>query len=372
MSVTAPGERRVEVVIACHSAKRRVDQAVASVLDGSGDVAHVRVVAHNLPAAEIRDVLRPEDRERVTVDELHDGIPSPTGPFQYGIVAGTSEFFAIMGSDDVLEPGAVASWLAVQRRTGADMVMPRLRLDGSSRPVPTPPVGPVALARCVLGVPGLLSGTRDRTIYRSAPLGLIRRAAWQRMGLAFKPGLPVGEDVDVVTRLALHARTAADLAGPAYVIRDDAADRVTFVVRPLAEQLAFLSEMLHPEDTPAQRRAVAVKCLRIHVFGAIHYRDRAEHWAPAERAELARACRLLVDAAPQLRGSLSRAEAHLLDLSLDPGAPVERLLAASAARRRHGRPATVLPAELRGLLAADGPLRFMAASALAMLVAQRD
>ena len=38
----------VEVVIACHSTARPLARAVASVLDGNGDVASVTVVAHNI------------------------------------------------------------------------------------------------------------------------------------------------------------------------------------------------------------------------------------------------------------------------------------------------------------------------------------
>ena len=44
----------------------------------------------------------------------------------------------------------------------------------------------------------------------------------------------------MVTRLMATVPTAYDATGPAYLIGEDAGDRVTYVVRPMAEQLGFL------------------------------------------------------------------------------------------------------------------------------------
>jgi glycosyltransferase involved in cell wall biosynthesis len=356
-------ERRpVTVVIACHTTDRPLGRAVASVLDGSGDVAEVLVVCHNIGADELRAEVRPEHRDRVDFRELHDGIRSPAGPFNAGLAAAETEFVAIMGSDDTLESGAVASWLALQHRTGADFVISRLALGGARTPVPTPAVRPLP------GRHGVRDLVKDRLSYRSAPLGLMRRSTVEDLGLEMVAGLGVGEDVAFMTRLVAEAATAYDANGPAYVIGEDAGDRVTYVIRPLGEQIGFLAPILEADwfrrlPSPA-RSAVVVKFLRIHVFGAVHYRPLAEHWTAAERDRLCVETGALLAAAPGAERVLSLAERDLLDACLDPAVPDADLVARSATRRRHGRPRTLLVRDPRFLLAREAPLRFMAASAL--------
>lgn len=51
-----------------------------------------------------------------------------------------------------------------------------------------------------------------------------------------------------------------------------------------------------------------------------------------------------------------------MDACLDPAVPAARLIGAAQARRRHGRPATVLTRDLPWLLHREAPPRFMAAS----------
>src|SRR5699024_12713049 len=45
-----------------------------------------------------------------------------------------------------------------------------------------------------------------------------------------------------VTRLWFHAAVAFDRRGPAYVIGEDATDRITYAPRPVAEELTFLTD----------------------------------------------------------------------------------------------------------------------------------
>jgi hypothetical protein len=352
------GARPVEVIIACHTPERPVGRAVASLLDGNAEHASVAVVCHNIAVEEIAQVLRPEDRSRVRLLEHHDEHRSASGPFNAGIASSGAEFVSILGSDDVLAPGAVSSWLEVARRTGAEFVIPRLALGKAGRGVPTP------VAR--MHRAGLVDLVADRLAYRSAPLGLMRRAMLERTGASLVEGATVGGDVAMVTQLMATVPTAYDRCGPPYVIGEDAGDRVTYVVRPIAEQLGFVPPWLEAAWFTAlpsrARAAVGTKILRIHVFGAVFYRPEEEIWTVSEREELARLTALVLEAAPGAERPLSRADRRLADACLDPEVPPGELIAAARARRRHGRPSTLVPRDLAWILHREAPLRFMAAS----------
>jgi hypothetical protein len=248
----------VDVVIACHTPERPVGRAVASILEGNAEHANVLVVAHNRPAEEIRGAIRPEHRDRVRILEHRDSFRSASGPFNAGMRdAGgdedTAPFVAIMGSDDTLAPGAVASWLAVQERTGAEFVITRLALGTAGHGVPTPAVRMLR--------EGLVDLARDRLAYRSAPLGLMSRAMLARTGVHLVEGATVGGDVGMVTRLMGTVPTAYDRFGPPYVIGEDAGDRVTYVIRPMREQLGFFPDLLvhraPPLRAPCDRHEAA-------------------------------------------------------------------------------------------------------------------
>lgn len=348
----------VEVVIACHTPERPVGRAVASVLDGNGAHASVTVVCHNVDPAAIREAVRPEHRDAVTFREHRDGFRSASGPFNAGIDAGASEYVAILGSDDQLAPGAVASWLDVRRRTGAEFVLTRLALGRASRPVPTP------AARMLHG--GRVDLVRDRLAYRSAPLGLLDRGMLRRTGARLVEGATVGGDVAMVTRLMAQVPTAYDRFGPPYVIGEDAGDRVTYVIRPLREQLGFVPELLTADWCtalpPLARAAIGTKILRIHVFGAVFYRSDPGVWTAEQRGELAAMTADVIARAPGCLRPLSRADRDLVDACLDVRVPASALVAAAQARRRHGRPATMLPRDVGALLDREAPPRFMAAS----------
>lgn len=348
----------VEVVIACHTPQRPVGRAVASILEGNGEHASVAVVCHNRDRAEIAAVIAPEHRERVRFLEHRDEHRSASGPFNAGMASSTAEFVAIMGSDDMLAPGAVGSWLAVQERTGADFVITRLALGTAGSGVPTP-----AVRMCRGGVVDLVA---DRLSYRSAPLGLLRREMLASTGARLVEGATIGGDVGMVTHLMATRRTAYDRCGPPYVIGEDAGDRVTYVVRPMREQLGFFPDLFDADwyaqlPVPA-RRAIGVKLLRIHVFGAVFYRDDVAIWTPGERRALAEITARVIIRSPGCLAPLSRADRDLVDACLDPTVDAGVLVQAARARRRHGRPATLLPRSLGHLLDREAPLRFMAAS----------
>lgn len=360
---------RVDVIVAVHNEQRAVDRAVRSVLANSAPV-RVTVVCHEVTAERIAARLGdlPEQARarghEVRLVEHSDGAGSPAGPFNKGLDLAEAEYVALLGSDDRLAPGAIDSWLRLAE--GADAVIARLayaRPDGSERAVvPTPPARPFRRRD--------LDPVRDRLAYRSAPLGLMRRATLERLGLRHVEGQPVGEDLVISTRLWFEGEHIAfDRSGPAYLIGEDGPDRITFAPRPLAQDLLWLPDMLEARwfrSMPlGHRRALAVKILRIHVFGAIHYRSDPDAWTAGERRTLRELTVDVLTAAPDVERVLSRAEHDLLHAALDPAIPAERLIALSARRRRHGIPATLVPRDLRHLFAREAPLRLMAASVLA-------
>lgn len=352
----------VDVVVAVHDVRRRFVRAVRSAL-GEGTAAprvRVTVVAHRLPAAQVRAPL--EDgglapalvEGRVRVLELDDGVPSPTGPFTLGLDSAEGTWVSLLGSDDHLEPGALAAWWRLGEARGSAAVLAPMRLDTGRlvrSPVPRPLAGRLW--------PAALDPVRDRLAPRSAPLGLLRREVVERLGLRLTPGLRTGEDIAFSTRLWFSGeRLDLDRRAPAYVIGTDAEERVSTTPRPVTEELAAV-RLLRAEPWvealgPAQRRALAVTVLRVHVLGAVA--RRAASWPDAESevpwlASLARDWTAL---GPSALDPLSRSDRRVLDaLGSGPAA----VLAAARERARAGRAATILPVRLRHALDREGTVR---------------
>lgn len=344
---------RVNVIIACHNPARPVGRAVASVVGGNPEAA-VTVVCHN---TSIDSIAASIDHD-VEFLELHDGIKSASGPFEHGMEASDAEFVSIMGSDDTLEPGAVAHWLRLADSTGADVVQTRLLLEGAI--VRTPPVRP--------WLSGLADPVRDRLCYRSAPLGLVSREIRAATGARLVGGAPVGGDVPYVTKLWFQSKVAVQRSGPGYIIGESATDRVTYTDRPITVELAFV---LHLLDDPwfvslgrRERVSICAKLIRIHLFGVILNRSGPAWWTDTERASLAHVARRLLEAGPGVDRRLSVADNDLLRAILSRSASAEKMMSLARARRRHGRPATVVSSDPRYMFATEAPLRMMAASLL--------
>lgn len=348
----------VEVVIAVHTPERPISRAARSVLDDNGRQAVLTIVAHNIGADEIAARLDPDLRPRVRFLEHRDGVPSPAGPFNAGMAAARGDYVSIMGSDDTLAPGAIDSWVTTAWKSGADTVITRLELAGAK--VPTPPRRPRRRP--------LMDPVADRVSYRSAPLGLVSVAATARLGTALAEGLPVGSDVPYVTRLWFETEVAYDDRGPAYRIGEDAGDRVTYETRPVADSLACIPAVLDADwfaTYPWQwQRAVVIKLARIHLFGAVWNRRDQSVWGATDRQTLAVVSTALDRAAPGFDAPLSRADRALLRACRDPQVPDADLVAAAIARRRHGRPATLISGRLASWADREAPPRFMAASLL--------
>lgn len=352
-------EPLVDVIIAVHNPGRPIGRAVSSVLKHTTAPIRVSVVCHNTDQGEIRRVLGDLAGDpRLRLLELQDGVRSPSGPFNAGMDAATARFTSIMGSDDELEPGAIDSWLAVQRRDRADVVIPRLAHAGAAD-VPTPPTRPFRAAG--------LDGVRDRLSYRSAPLGLVSRDRFGALRLMSVAG--TGGDVEYSTALWFSgARISRDRGGPAYRIHNDASDRVTLAAKPVAADFIFLGRLLASELfarlAPAQREALVVKLIRVHIFGTVHNRPDPALWTEAERATLAAGLEGCVRAAPRALAVLSRSDRALIDVIRDVGASAGALLAAAARRRRYLSPVSLVPRNPLLVFAREAPLRFAVSSAL--------
>lgn len=352
-------EPLVDHIIAVHNPRRPIHRAVGSVLKHTDAPIRVSVVCHNTDRGEIRRVLGElADDPRLRLLQLDDGIPSPSGPFNRGLDAATARFTSIMGSDDELEPGAIDSWLEVARRHRADVVIARLAHAGAAN-VPTPPTRPFRAAG--------LDGVRDRLSYRSAPLGLVSRERFGALRLMSVAG--TGGDVEYSTALWYSgARISRDRRGPAYRIHNDASDRVTLAPKPVAADFIFLLRLLastqFAELTPAQREALVVKLIRVHIFGTVHNRPEPALWTAVERVTLAAGLDGCVRAAPRAVAVLSRSDRALIDVIRDVGAPADALLAAAARRRRYLAPQSLIPRNPLLVFAREAPLRFAASSAL--------
>lgn len=342
----------IDVVIACHNPKRPIGRAVRSVVVGNGEVARAVVVCHNTSIDSIREVIPAELAGHVKFLHLDDGIYSPTGPFTYGLEQSSAPWVMIMGSDDELQPGAVRSVL--KRSAGADAVI--MRCDRAGHTVPTPPVRvfPHRFRDVV----------RDRLLYRSAPLGIMRRNFLREHQISLTAGLSTGEDLEFTLKLWAEGRIRVQRSGPGYQINEDATDRVTMRLAPAADEMRHCEVLWAdggPKD-PAVREALALKYLRIHLFGFAWMRARHDAWTTEDREYLAKLLNLILVHAPQVTGIMSRADLRLIRALADPVTPVSELNEAAVMRRQFTNPATWIPANLRYLFHREAPPRFMAAS----------
>jgi post-segregation antitoxin (ccd killing protein) len=320
------GEPEAEIVIAVHTADRPVRRAVDSVLAAAPGRVGATVVCHNMDPNLVCGQLAGLP-ETVRVLELADGILSPAGPFNHGLDQARARFVGIMGSDDTLEPGSVSAWLDAAHATGAVAVVAPLRYRGGAR-ILTP------RARVFRGP--LVDPLRDRLAYRTAPLGLIRREAVGRLGLRLTEGLRTGEDLEFGLRLWFSGeRIAYPAHAPAYLVGQDADERVTAAVLPLRAQFqdveALVSGDLFQSLPAARREAIAVKLLRGHVISAALRRGAGFAWGAEDREAMSAVVRSLTAAAPGAPRLLGAPDERLL-LALRDAASAADL--ASEIRRR--------------------------------------
>lgn len=341
----------IDVIVPVHTETRPVARAVASIVGHTEAPVRVTVVAHNIEPDRIARRLGPyAEHPSVRLIELQDGIRSPAGPYNLGLAEATAPTVAVLGSDDELQPGALDSWLAVLRSTGAAMVIGRI-LYADGRQEPSPPVRWRRWNR--------LHPVGDRLSYRSAPLGLIDRAAFGE--LRFSEGLGSGEDLVFVARIWFSRnRIAYDRRGPAYFGHEDEGDRTTGVVRTVAEDFAYLDELLAVVDEYGgnrARRSVAAKLIRVHVFDAVAARVSRGPWLPGQREEIVAVARRILAWGPGAEKYLSRVDRIALDTLLDPQGSTEVLLDAFQRRWDQRSLDALLPRNPLRALHAQSPLR---------------
>ncbi|QKJ20024.1 hypothetical protein [Microbacterium hominis] len=324
----------VDVVIACHDPSRPIERAVSSVLRDAVARERVRVtvVAHGQPAGPFEERLAPIPGMWRVV-EFADGIPSPAGPFNHGLGLVEAEYCAVMGSDDFLEPGAMAAWIGEVEASRPDFAIARIRIDGQ-------PIMPNPLTR--LGRRHRMDAAKDRLFYRTAPLGLIRTDTMRRLGLTMTENVRVGEDFAFGIRLfGLADRIDFLGSAPCYVIGTDARERTTHA--PMSLETAFepiellLDAGLPAELSPRHRRALAIKLVRISVVGAVRSRPQASQWrGDDEVSYLAGILGRLIALAPDVLAPFNLQDRHILDgLAAEP--TVARATADAARAARAGR-----------------------------------
>lgn len=152
---------------------------------------------------------------------------------------------------------------------------------------------------------------------------------------------------------------------------------MTEVVRPVADELAALDDLLvrvlregglADRMRRSERRALAVKVLRIHVLGALSRRPRREDWRDGDASVLRGAARAWLDLSPAALHAFARGDRDALDVltgigpvgraeDADDGALADAFAAAARRRARAGRVATLLPRDLPDVLDPESTLR---------------
>lgn len=298
----------VDIIIPVHSSTRPIHRAASSVLLHTVAPVRVTVVAHNIDLELIRENLGVLAKDkRVRLISLVDQIPSPAGPLNMGLEEATARFIAVMGSDDEFEPGAVDSWLSLQRATDAAMVIARINHVGRGYDAFPP-------ARPRRGVN--LDPVKDRLAYRSAPLGLLDR---ERLGhLRFTEGLLSGEDLAFTLQVWFSGYPIAiDVEGPAYRGHHDELDRVSFTPRSVREDFAFLDHIIETawfrNLNRRSRAAIGVKLIRAQLFDGIAVRPPNHQWNREDQEDLRNVISRIREAAPGVERLLARVDRAVID-----------------------------------------------------------
>ncbi|MCY7289634.1 MAG: glycosyltransferase family 2 protein [Cryobacterium sp.] len=299
----------VEAIIAVHTSTRPIARVVASIVNGTRVPVAVTVIAHNVERAAVVSGLGAlSELPTVRVLELQDGIPSPAGPFNFGLACAEAEWVTLVGSDDELERGAIDSWLSTAEALHADFVIPRIHHVGG-RDEATPPVrrGPPQTR--------LVEPVRDRLPYRSAPLGLMSMRAFGH--LRFTERMRSGEDLAFVLQIWFSGRPIAfNRSGPAYLVHRDQNDRVSFDPRSAAEDFAILDDTIgspwFARLTRRQRRLIVLKFLRMQVLDAVAIRlDR--NVSEIDLAVLSKSVSRLHDSAPDAARYLAQVDWEVIE-----------------------------------------------------------
>lgn len=348
----------VDLVIAVHTVERPIRRAVESVLASSDPgTVRVTVVCHDLDPSEIKPMLSGLRIEDLRLMAHRDGIRSPAGPMNAGLAAAEAEFVAVMGSDDHLEPDALREYMAAARSGGADVILMPLRHQGGE--LLRNPLVRWRRRRH-------LEVVADRLLYRSSPLALIRRSVISGLSEPFTEGLPAGVDLSLSCWLWTRpVRIDFPVSAPAYVISDDARDRVTYAVRPATTVMEPLRRLL-VEDwvralTPQQREALAIKTLRVHVLSAVRSRPAPSDWGVGDLSAVRSIIVQCLELAPSALDPFSVSDRVVLEAVRSTGGDSARPVVEALSRSsRAGRRDRLLPRRLSHSLHREATLtRFL-------------
>jgi hypothetical protein len=352
------GDYAVTVVIPVHQLNRPIARAAGSALAaGNPGQLKVLVVCHGIAADDVRRLLSEIPLEHVELLEFADGIPSPAGPMNAGLKAVATRYASLLGSDDFLEAGALSQWISQADPSGADAVVAPLRTQGGA---------PIRSPRLRLLRRGPLHPVRDRIAYRTAPLGLMRMSAIERLGMEFIGGLRTGEDLDFTLRLWFSGgRIEMGRPGSTYVVGEDAVERVTGQMLPLTEEFKALMGVVTADwvrELPGRaRHAIAVKILRVHVLSAMYRRGGSFPWTAEDREALASAVDAIRAIAPSVERPLSVAELELLRLAEAPYSRLETFTNALTAWPSGGYRTQILTPRLWDNLRRESNFRYYGA-----------
>lgn len=360
----------VDMIIAVHDLRRNIKRAIGSVLADEDPTIRAFIVAHNLARTEVESAIAElADRYpgRIRVEELLDGVRSPSGPFTFGIAASDADYVGIMGSDDELDPAAIRQWRERAIALDADAVIAKV-VRGSQRTLVRSP--PKRLWRV-----GRLDFVKDRLSYRSAPLGLIRRSAVARLDLELLPGARNGGDLPFVTKLWLSGRVVAATGAAAYIEHADAPERVTYVAKPVAEELnpitLLLVDPITRTMTSSQRHALATKLFRRNLTDSVRKRGSGLLLTAEDCATLRTLAAAITELAPNALNMLSIAQRRMFDELARTEPDPELVVQADAASLRYRTLPALLPAKLKFLLHSQAQPRFMIATSLIKIGASR-
>jgi hypothetical protein len=199
---------------------------------------------------------------------------------------------------------------------------------------------------------------------RVAPLGLVRRERFADLRLT--EGLARGEDQVFSLHLWFSgASVAFDPTLPPYVEHDDQPDRITMAPAPFNDDVAFLdaieTDPVFQAMSPAARRALGARLIRVFVIGAIASRLGAHGLDDGTRDAIQDTVRRLSGWAPGVEGLLARRDRALVRVALRPDADVDALEAALASRSGFRSPSALIPADVLRLFHRHAPLRSLLA-----------
>lgn len=354
----------VDVIIAVHSDKRPIDRAVRSALRGGIHInerggLRITVVCHNIPREAISAVLSPESRAAVTLLECRDDSRTCAAPRNRGMDVSTARYISFLDSDDTFQDGALANWVEIAERYSSAAVL-AMMVSSTGRMLRSPAVRP--------GRRRNLDPVRDRLARRTPPMGLLRRSVVEHTQLRFDTAYLTGEDVATL-KLWLSGERI-DLGGvkARYIVHDDAGDRVSKALKPLALELAPFVDMLESPWFSRQdvrvRRSFAHKVIHSYLFDGIRTRLARNEWGSEDTS----ACRMVMEVvsrtSPGTLETLARADINLLSRATKNSTATEELKAAWRKRRRYGSPETLFPPKIKYAMDREAPLRYMTAAAL--------